>query len=101
MVGCVTKLDFNTESGSRGRFARMAVFINLEKPLVSQIMVNGVVQRVEYENLPMVCFSWGHYGHIKEICPKIVGIPNVATISSMLCIMRRTFQKILALTVHG
>lgn len=56
----------------------MAIYINLDKASVSQVMVNGNVQKVEYENLPMVCFSCGHYGHIKEICPKIVHEQNQA-----------------------
>ncbi|KAH1031419.1 hypothetical protein J1N35_043593 [Gossypium stocksii] len=69
-IGEVAKLDFNTDNGVRGRFARMAVFVNLGKPLISQVIINGVTQRIEYEHLPTVCFQCGHYGHIKEICPK-------------------------------
>ncbi|MBA0843864.1 hypothetical protein Goarm_001015 [Gossypium armourianum] len=33
------------------------------------VLVNGVIQRVEYEYLTTMCFSCGHYGHIKELCP--------------------------------
>lgn len=47
MLGKVTKLDFNTENGVRGKFVRMAIYINLEQALVSQVMVNGLVQRVK------------------------------------------------------
>lgn len=36
----------------------------------------GRVQQIEYEHLPMVCFSCGHYGHVKEICPKIIHEQN-------------------------
>ncbi|KAK5842067.1 hypothetical protein PVK06_004395 [Gossypium arboreum] len=77
-IGKVAKLDFNTDNGERGRFARMAVFINLEKALISQIIINGVVQRIEYEHFPTACFQCGHYGHIKEICPKReVGLKDI------------------------
>ncbi|PPS07537.1 hypothetical protein GOBAR_AA13110 [Gossypium barbadense] len=38
LVGKVVKLDMNTDSRTRGLFARMAVYVNLEKPLVSQIL---------------------------------------------------------------
>ncbi|KAK5820017.1 hypothetical protein PVK06_025058 [Gossypium arboreum] len=69
-IGKVSKLDFNINNGVRGMFARMAIFINLDKELISQVFINGVVQRIEYEPLPTVCFQCGHYGHIKEICPK-------------------------------
>ncbi|MBA0697637.1 hypothetical protein Goari_021170 [Gossypium aridum] len=37
MVGNVAKFDFKIDSRTRGRFARMAVFINLGRPLVSQL----------------------------------------------------------------
>ncbi|MFQ6666673.1 hypothetical protein Gotur_032949 [Gossypium turneri] len=46
----------------------MAVFLNLDKPLVSQVMVDEAVQRVEYEALSTICFSCGRYGHMKEMC---------------------------------
>ncbi|MBA0845520.1 hypothetical protein Goarm_022753 [Gossypium armourianum] len=31
-------------------------------------MVNGELQRVEYQVLPTICFSCGKYGHLKEQC---------------------------------
>ncbi|KAA3473586.1 LIM domain-containing protein A-like [Gossypium australe] len=43
------QLDMNTDSSARGRFARMVVYVNLDRPLVSQILINGKAQRVEYE----------------------------------------------------
>lgn len=55
LVGKVTRLDINTDSRSRGRFARIAIYVDLKKPLASQIMVNGRVQRVEFEALLAVC----------------------------------------------
>ncbi|KAK9001735.1 hypothetical protein V6N11_024433 [Hibiscus sabdariffa] len=70
-VGSVIKIDFQTENGCRGRFARMAVSLNLRQPLVSKLIINGRPQIVEYESLPMVCFHCGHYGHLKDICPKL------------------------------
>ncbi|PPR91943.1 hypothetical protein GOBAR_AA28741 [Gossypium barbadense] len=45
-VGKVVKLDMNTNSRTRGQFARMAVYVNLEKPLVSQILAWG---RLDHE----------------------------------------------------
>ncbi|MBA0576894.1 hypothetical protein Golob_027441, partial [Gossypium lobatum] len=73
--------DLQTDNRTRGRFARLAVIINLDKPLVSQVLVNGVVQRVKYEALPMVCFCCEKYGHIKELCPLVVA--NLASRSSV------------------
>ncbi|PPD95715.1 hypothetical protein GOBAR_DD07271 [Gossypium barbadense] len=60
MIGKVTKLDFNTDSQARGRYARMALYVNLEKPLTSKILINGYLQKIEYEN------------YLKENCPNVV-----------------------------
>lgn len=35
LIGKVAKLDFNTNNGIRGKFERMAIYVNLEKPLTS------------------------------------------------------------------
>ncbi|PPS01333.1 hypothetical protein GOBAR_AA19330 [Gossypium barbadense] len=64
--GKVTKLDFNMDSRARGRYARMTVFVNLGRPLISKILISGSPQRIEYENLPVVCFKCGFYGHTEE-----------------------------------
>ncbi|MBA0610352.1 hypothetical protein Godav_011213, partial [Gossypium davidsonii] len=45
MVGKAAKLELHIDSMTRGRFARMVVYVNLDKPLVSQM-----------------------YGHVKENC---------------------------------
>ncbi|KAH9770764.1 putative ribonuclease H protein [Citrus sinensis] len=67
-IGDVIKIDYNTEDSKRGKFTRLAVRVSLVKPLVSQIKVNGKIQLVEYEGLPMICFSCGKYGHFTEDC---------------------------------
>lgn len=35
LIGKVAKLDFNTDTGVRGRFARMVVYVNLDRALIS------------------------------------------------------------------
>ncbi|KAL4326023.1 hypothetical protein GQ457_11G031720 [Hibiscus cannabinus] len=72
-IGRVVKIDYQTDFGHRGRFARMAIKINLKKPLVSKITINGQLQFVEYESLPMVCFKCGVYGHVSDSCAPING----------------------------
>ncbi|MBA0868904.1 hypothetical protein Goshw_020350, partial [Gossypium schwendimanii] len=46
--------DTNTDSGVRGQFACIAVVVDLEKPLTSQLRVNGRLQRMKFEALPEV-----------------------------------------------
>ncbi|KAK5824779.1 hypothetical protein PVK06_019563 [Gossypium arboreum] len=59
-------------SQARGQHARMALYVNLEKPLTSKILINGYLQKIEYENIPVIFFSCGRYGHNKENCPNVV-----------------------------
>ncbi|KAK8556579.1 hypothetical protein V6N12_002977 [Hibiscus sabdariffa] len=69
-IGTIVKIDYQTDNGRRGRFARMAININLCKPLVSKIAINGRTQIFEYKSLPVVCFSCGIYGHTSDFCPQ-------------------------------
>ncbi|KAK5835452.1 hypothetical protein PVK06_011141 [Gossypium arboreum] len=59
LVGEVVKLDIKTDNKERGQFTRMAIFVDLEKPLTSQVLVNGRLQQVEFEPLLEVCFLYG------------------------------------------
>ncbi|MBA0742179.1 hypothetical protein Gogos_015262 [Gossypium gossypioides] len=47
---------------------RMTVILDINKPLISKIKVDGRIQWVEYESLPNVCFSCGCYEHLKDMC---------------------------------
>ncbi|KAI9118879.1 hypothetical protein K1719_010324 [Acacia pycnantha] len=68
LLGEVVKIDYMTETRSRGRYARLAVIIDLLKPLVPSIKVDGKSYGVEYEGLPHICFTCGKHGHSKERC---------------------------------
>ncbi|KAH1096693.1 hypothetical protein J1N35_013614 [Gossypium stocksii] len=57
LIRKVVKLDVQTDNQTRGRFAHLAVYINLDQPLIPQVFVDGTLQRVEYEALPTVCFT--------------------------------------------
>ncbi|GAY69345.1 hypothetical protein CUMW_271230 [Citrus unshiu] len=69
IVGPVVKIDHKTVEAQRGKFARSAVEIDLNKPLISQFNFEGRIQRVEYEYLPTICFDCGKVGHYKDACP--------------------------------
>ncbi|XP_031120449.1 uncharacterized protein LOC116023587 [Ipomoea triloba] len=67
-IGKPLKLDRTTLMKERGRFARAAVEVDLDKPLVSEIWVRDEVQPVIYEGLHMVCFGCGVIGHWEQDC---------------------------------
>ncbi|MBA0651038.1 hypothetical protein Goklo_018408 [Gossypium klotzschianum] len=62
-IGPVVKLDVHTDCARMGRFARLAVWVNLRKLLMSKVRINNHLQRVEYEALPNIYFKCGLYGH--------------------------------------
>ncbi|KAH1105778.1 hypothetical protein J1N35_009546 [Gossypium stocksii] len=68
LVEKVAKLDFNNDKKTRGCCAKMTIFVDPDRPLVSQVSVNRELIWVEYKALPTTCFSRGKYGHLKEIC---------------------------------
>ncbi|XP_052300179.1 uncharacterized protein LOC127903703 [Citrus sinensis] len=51
LVGNVIKIDYRTELRERGKFARIAM-----------------IQKVEYEGLPIICYQCGKYGHNSTVC---------------------------------
>ncbi|XP_039055003.1 uncharacterized protein LOC120197594 [Hibiscus syriacus] len=69
-IGKVVRVDYNTEDGKRGHFARLAVVDDLDKPLISGIVIDSHRQLIEYEGLPTICYSCGKYGHTHEHCGK-------------------------------
>ncbi|CAL1412959.1 unnamed protein product [Linum trigynum] len=79
MIGRAIKLDFHTANQQRAKFARMAVEVDLSKPLVPRIRLDGKWQKVEFENLPIVCFECGKIGHTKLNCPALSQALTAAT----------------------
>ncbi|KAL4346268.1 hypothetical protein GQ457_17G013020 [Hibiscus cannabinus] len=67
-IGKVVKIDYNTTEGKRGRFARLAIMVDLNKPLVSGIVIDGHMQDIEYEGLPAICYKCGRFGHSQDDC---------------------------------
>ncbi|CAL1412955.1 unnamed protein product [Linum trigynum] len=79
MVGRAIKLDFHTQHQQRAKFARMAVELDLSKPLVTRIRLDGKWQYIEYENLPDCCFECGKIGHTTMSCPTLAAKPQLLT----------------------
>ncbi|MBA0590444.1 hypothetical protein Gorai_019149 [Gossypium raimondii] len=55
--GRVVKADYNTTDGKRGKFARIAVVVDLSKPLVSFLGIDRKKQAVVCEGLPSICYD--------------------------------------------
>lgn len=70
-LGTLLKIDHLTSIHSRGQFARICVEIDLSKKLVPSILVRGIVLKLEYEGLHIVCFACGKYGHKQDRCPEL------------------------------
>ncbi|KAI9079455.1 hypothetical protein K1719_038537 [Acacia pycnantha] len=66
LLGEVIRVDPMTENRGRGRYARIDVLMDLLKPLVPWIKVDGKLHGIEYEGLPQICFTCGRYGHWPE-----------------------------------
>ncbi|CAL1377362.1 unnamed protein product [Linum trigynum] len=76
LIGRTIKLDFHTLNRKRAKFARLALEVDLGKHLVPRIWLDEEWQKVEYENLPTVCFKCGKIGHMSTKCPQL--LPPVA-----------------------
>ena len=71
-IGPILRIDSNTASEVRGRYARICVQIDLCKPLINQILLEGLVQEIQYEGVRSLCFSCGCVGHRKDGCPHTI-----------------------------
>lgn len=61
-------IDYNIELATRDKIARITVEFALDKPLCSRFLLDGRIQRVEYESLPTIYFDYGTYRHLNSSC---------------------------------
>ncbi|CAI0434505.1 unnamed protein product [Linum tenue] len=90
-IGKLINIDYHTQSAQRGKFARIAVEIDVSKPLIPDFYLDDCIQLVEYENLPKVCFSCGRIGHEKEEYHD--GTPVHSTTSSIIATQLPTAEQ--------
>lgn len=73
VLGRLIKLDEATTNASRGRFARVCIEIDTEKPLLTKVHINRQFVHIEYEGLPTICYICGRIGHRREQCIHTIG----------------------------
>ncbi|CAN1126325.1 hypothetical protein LINPERHAP2_LOCUS3368 [Linum perenne] len=61
-------MEYNTQSAVRGKFARIAIEIDLSEPVATGVELDDSWQRIEYENLLELCFGCGKVDHRVEAC---------------------------------
>lgn len=68
LVGKTVKIDDNTQQSQRGKFARVAVDVNISVLLRPRVELDGELINVAYEGLPSICFWCGIVGHESVDC---------------------------------
>ncbi|KAJ4839342.1 hypothetical protein Tsubulata_048483 [Turnera subulata] len=62
LVGGSMRVDANTKEAIGGKYARVAVEVNLTKPLRGIVEFDDMDFKVSYEGLPSVCYGCGSMG---------------------------------------
>jgi len=62
-LGNVLRIDTHTTTEAKGRFTRICVQVDIDKPLVTSVGIRKHQQKVVYEGLQKLCFLCGRLGH--------------------------------------
>ncbi|KAL7233399.1 hypothetical protein ACSBR1_017094 [Camellia fascicularis] len=67
-IGKPLKIDLTTTMATRGKYARICIEMDLNKPLCPRFLLGKKSYNIEYESIHSVCFLCGRVGHQKELC---------------------------------
>ncbi|CAN0872505.1 hypothetical protein LINGRAHAP2_LOCUS10135 [Linum grandiflorum] len=94
LVGNTARPDLQTLNSVRGKFARIAVEVDLSKPLPKGVFVDGVWQVVEYENLSSFCRGCRCFGHSLDFCESRLKQTPLPAVSSKTPAMVNTTETV-------
>ncbi|XP_028067156.1 uncharacterized protein LOC114269963 [Camellia sinensis] len=67
-LGRPLKIDLTTSMATRGKFARVRIEMDLNKPLCPKFLLGKKSYSIEYESIHSFCFHCGRVDHRKEFC---------------------------------
>ena len=65
-IGKVLRVDTHTAMEARGKYARLCIQVDANKPLINTVLIGKFEQAVVYEGINKLCFVCGRIGHKKE-----------------------------------
>ena len=68
-IGKVLRIDSYTTMEAYGRYARLCIQVDINRPLVNSILICHFEQVVTYKGIQKLCFSCGRIEHKIEACP--------------------------------
>lgn len=71
-IGKILRIDTHIVAEARGRFAWLCVQVDIDKPLVTNILIGGLHQPVNYEGVHRPYFSCGEISHRRDACPYVL-----------------------------
>ena len=71
-IGNVLRIDTFTATKSRGKFARLCIQVDVDKLLITAVMIGKLQQTVTNEGIHNLCFECGRMGHRREFCPFVI-----------------------------
>nr|POE52338.1 uncharacterized protein CFP56_60843 [Quercus suber] len=71
-LGKVLRIAAHTALESRGKYARLCIQVDINKPLINIVLIGRFKQQVVYEGIHKLCFDCGRIGHKKDACPHLV-----------------------------
>lgn len=71
-IGKVLRVDTHTAMEAQGKYAKLCIQVDVNKPLINTVLIVKFEQVVVYEGINKLYFTCGRIGHKKEMCPHTV-----------------------------